>query len=1403
MLVTTHWHHRTLECQVAIFSDDLSGGLKSLEKGPLVNFDAVQKLQASGSTHPLLSTLPNSEGGWLDSVRQRVEEFLTNIQTRSSVLSRANDVIRGRYQVKVRVEQLSHQLWPIERCSFNLHEMEDIDKNRRNASPREGLPLAERLETGNSTRRSVVELDQLFEDREDQRGDISKPRRILIHGRAGIGKTTLCKKAVYKHMTNELWTTHFDRILWIPLRNLTHHRDRNDLSDLLVNEFFSQSPDRDDFLEAMVKECEEHAARRTLFILDGLNEICHGLLWHGNKRAFVLELLNMPNVIVTSRPGVALLSEADPFHLRLEAIGFDLDEIHQYVEVVKPNNADAIRTWIGSNPAVQDLCRVPFQLNALCVGWNQTWAQDQETPTVTKLYGQIYAQMENQGAAESGQFLQQQALSFLEEAAFDGLVDNAAFFGFQAPESIHGAISNICFVQAADILTPGTDNASFHFLHLTFRKYLAARHIVKVLDEGSIQQVVLDELSVQLLLDLAEMLMRPLNRFFSTLNSADLSQGVIRDALRVLGNGSDLSEDAINKLYEDTINKTSRLLEPAERLMTPLSRLVSTLHIPELSGGVARVSRNRSDLLEHVANKIARLLLKPSERILKPLSSRFMSPLDSPELSEGVIMDVLRVLGTRSDLSENAITKIACLLLDEHEDVRMAAGDALRSMGNLPQSTINTILELLGHPILSVRQAAADALKSTDPSALSDRITMAISEWLQGGLFKFEDRMKALDALRGWPELPMAIFDAVKACLDDPNVADFRLAAVYALKGMSRQPNADLAYNAIACRLGDEWHVIRSAAVHALKDMGNPPEDGSPEILKCLTSKKAGVRKATIDSMKGRPHLPHSMTEGVVSCLGDSDISVRSTAVDTLKGLEVLSDSAVENIAALFVPDPMQNTNQLFRRVSEQRNRISMTMKRMAALDVLRGRPNLNEHVVRTIAIQIGDPYVDLRWLAVYALKGQPDLPIDELTEWLTHEDVNITRAGADVLRGSPDLSERVLDRAPSYHPEEGGPETNASALDWFQRLKHIPHLPRLTIDQVIAMGNSALGVREAAAKLLKGQTNLSEFAMRTIASWLGDNDQNVRWAVVDFLEGIPRLSDGVLDEIVERARANDSKIQKTALYALAAQQKLPLPAVDVIAGLIGKKDEDLTAVAIYALKGRRNLPEAVYKEFVQWLKDDNMKYTILALDGLKGGPNLQPIPGALEAITACLRYEEVPDRPKICDSVLDAIAECLHDKDAHIRWSAVYALKGRPNLPESTIAKCLDDEYVVDIRWAALKVLESNQNLGQDTISAIARCLRNEAEDLEMAALEILKRQPSLPDSAVKALLNFEGLDKQSALQLIRHDNVRRELQTIRKGPFLDALIQAARDYHLSWSADGDEYKMQTEEADFISYHR
>jgi adenylate kinase family enzyme len=85
-----------------------------------------------------------------------------------------------------------------------------------------------------------------------------EPRRIYIHGRPGVGKTTLCKKAVHDCLHQGVWKDLFDRILWIPLRNLTSHNNEYDLAKLLRDEFFSQcvEEDKTNFTKAIINECE-------------------------------------------------------------------------------------------------------------------------------------------------------------------------------------------------------------------------------------------------------------------------------------------------------------------------------------------------------------------------------------------------------------------------------------------------------------------------------------------------------------------------------------------------------------------------------------------------------------------------------------------------------------------------------------------------------------------------------------------------------------------------------------------------------------------------------------------------------------------------------------------------------------------------------------------------------------------------------------------------------------------------------------------------------------------------------------------------------------------------------------------------------------------------------------------
>lgn len=83
-----------------------------------------------------------------------------------------------------------------------------------------------------------VNLSRLFDDREISDGTTIRPRRILIKGRAGVGKSSLCKKIVHGFLHGQLWDGLFDRILWIPLRML---KDDANVENLLYQEYLEHA----------------------------------------------------------------------------------------------------------------------------------------------------------------------------------------------------------------------------------------------------------------------------------------------------------------------------------------------------------------------------------------------------------------------------------------------------------------------------------------------------------------------------------------------------------------------------------------------------------------------------------------------------------------------------------------------------------------------------------------------------------------------------------------------------------------------------------------------------------------------------------------------------------------------------------------------------------------------------------------------------------------------------------------------------------------------------------------------------------------------------------------------------------------------------------------------------------
>ena len=78
-------------------------------------------------------------------------------------------------------------------------------------------------------------MKDLFSQNETNKNN----KHILIMGRAGIGKTTLCKKMLYEWRTRNMWRD-CEMLFFLKLRNLLRYDkkllENMELAEIIVNE---------------------------------------------------------------------------------------------------------------------------------------------------------------------------------------------------------------------------------------------------------------------------------------------------------------------------------------------------------------------------------------------------------------------------------------------------------------------------------------------------------------------------------------------------------------------------------------------------------------------------------------------------------------------------------------------------------------------------------------------------------------------------------------------------------------------------------------------------------------------------------------------------------------------------------------------------------------------------------------------------------------------------------------------------------------------------------------------------------------------------------------------------------------------------------------------------------------
>ncbi|KAK3338981.1 hypothetical protein B0H65DRAFT_499813 [Neurospora tetraspora] len=895
---------------------------KPLVDSSSARLDIVRNPLPLSRPHVLMNKFDSNKCTDYKLVAGKIEEFLEKIRN-GTPLKQADAWIHEKVYTEKRlnIERLSGKSLSMDQCYINLSIIESTGENKDRSEKQTKTELTSRyspfslntplkVETPNAT--IQVDLPSLFKEREEPDGRKIQPRRILIRGRAGVGKTTLCKKIVYSFMHGELpkWTELFDRVLWVPLRNLKlEDRRRADyrFTDLFIHEYFSMSNCREDLAQALYNTLLDAPEKRsrTLFLLDGLDEVSQGLS-EGGMSSFLDVLLDQPNVIITSRPYGKPLAG---LHLELETIGFYPNQVEAYINKVFTKYSDTavrVQSFLKARSLLQGLMRIPIQLDALCFAWNGSINSSSELNTMTDVYQAIdqslwkkdilrlgkkhdnelveAAYIQESGWTEIENLVSTEIL-FLEILAFTGLQnDTIEFDSTHLSQILHHfadispgflpskTMPHLSFLRTSDFLME-TSHRTYHFLHLTYQEYFAARYFVRQWKANKpLEYLALNgqknenPTPIEAIQFLGENKYTArydiLWRFVAGLLDAEGKAEKFFQAIE--DEPHDLLGPTHQRLVMHCLSEVSTEMSLRKRLEVKLkewllfeykftgkTRLASEVEFPESA---------LLDTMQEVG-------IDEKIRILKGVATRPTIPppiviLVTSWLEDGEFItgkrDVLLALQAQSSLSDELLTAVVARLEDEDSNVRLAALRVLQAQSSLSDELITAVIARLGDEDWDVRKAALGVLQAQ--SSLSDELITAVIARL--GDENRIVRLAALRILQAQSSLSNDVLTALALLLESERAGDLAEALLRRYKEfyttLLNRPFVEPLFKFLLRGSFDEqwsWYVIdKRSYVNMPEWVESTSIDDGKEFMNMVTRARQGISSTGVTN--GRSDLP-------------------------------------------------------------------------------------------------------------------------------------------------------------------------------------------------------------------------------------------------------------------------------------------------------------------------------------------------------------------------------------------------------------------------------------------------------------------------------------------------------------------------------------------------------------------